>query len=88
MSPVFSKIGVIFRRYPLTRGVMTYTITWPIANLCQQAIAGKEKFDFAEAFRYSVFGALYVAPTLHGWIKLTGVLWPQMNLKVAVTKVK
>ncbi|KAJ9576287.1 hypothetical protein L9F63_006886, partial [Diploptera punctata] len=72
--------------YPLIRGVAMYAVTWPTSNLCQQAITGREKFDFREAFRYSLFGALYVAPTLYGWIKFSGVLWPHMNLKIAVTK--
>jgi protein Mpv17 len=55
--------------------------------LCQQAITGKEKIDFVEALRYSLFGAFYVAPSLHGWIKLSGAMWPQMHVKTALRKV-
>lgn len=87
MSGVFSRICVCFKKYPLLRGVATYAIIWPISNLCQQTIAGKEKFDFVQALRYSLFGAFYVAPSLHGWLKLSGTMWPQMNVKTALTKV-
>jgi protein Mpv17 len=80
-------IRVYFKKYPLLRGVATYAIIWPVSNLCQQTIAGKEKFDFVQALRYSIFGAFYVAPTLHGWLKLSGAMWPQMNMKTALTKV-
>lgn len=87
MSAVFSRTRVYFNKYPLLRGVATYAVIWPVSNLCQQAISGKEKFDFLQALRYSLFGAFYVAPTLHGWLKLSGLMWPQMNLKTALTKV-
>ncbi|KDR12034.1 mpv17-like protein [Zootermopsis nevadensis] len=86
MSAVFSRTRVYFNKYPLLRGVATYAVIWPVSNLCQQAISGKEKFDFLQALRYSLFGAFYVAPTLHGWLKLSGLMWPQMNLKTALTK--
>jgi len=87
MSAVFSRTLVYFNSYPLLRGVATYAVIWPVSNLCQQAITGKEKFDFIEALRYSFFGAFYVAPSLHGWLKLSGAMWPQMNVKTALTKV-
>lgn len=87
MSAVFSRTLVYFNSYPLLRGVTTYAIIWPVSDLCQQAIAGKKKFDFVEALRYSVFGAFYVAPALHGWLKLSGAMWPQMNMKTALRKV-
>lgn len=86
MSEVFSRIRVYFKKYPLLRGVATYAIIWPVSNLCQQTIAGREKFDFVQALRYSIFGAFYVAPSLHGWLKLSGTMWPQMNVKTALTK--
>jgi protein Mpv17 len=87
MSAVFSRTLVYFNSYPLLRGVATYAIIWPVSNLCQQAITGKEEFDFVEALRYSLFGAFYVAPSLHGWLKLSGTMWPQMNVKTALKKV-
>jgi hypothetical protein len=87
MSAVFSRIIIYFNKYPLLRGVATYAVIWPVSNLCQQAISGKDKFDLVQALRYSVFGAFYVAPSLHGWLKLSGSMWPQMNLKSALTKV-
>lgn len=37
--------------------------------------------------RYGIFGALYVAPSLYGWVRLSSAMWPQMNLRVGITKV-
>ncbi|XP_069672625.1 mpv17-like protein [Periplaneta americana] len=86
MSGVFSRVLVFFNKYPMSRGVATYAVIWPVSNLCQQAITGKENFDFRQALRYCAFGALYVAPTLHYWVKFSGLMWPQMTLKIALTK--
>lgn len=37
--------------------------------------------------RFSIFGSLYVAPTLYGWVKLSTAMWPQMTLRVGLKKV-
>lgn len=36
-----------FTKYPMARGVLAYSITWPTGNLIQQSIAGKRlgKYD-------------------------------------------
>ena len=31
---------VLWKRYPLCRGMVTYSIVWPISSICQQKIAG------------------------------------------------
>lgn len=37
--------------------------------------------------RFSLFGGLYVAPTLYGWVRLTSAMWPHMSLKIGLVKV-
>lgn len=34
-----------------------------------------------------MYGSLFVAPTLYGWIKFTSRIWPVSNVKTAVKKV-
>lgn len=40
------------------------------------------------ALRFGIFGSLYVAPSLYGWVKLTSAMWPQMTLRVGLIKVR
>uniref|UniRef100_A0A1A9ULN2 Mpv17-like protein n=1 Tax=Glossina austeni TaxID=7395 RepID=A0A1A9ULN2_GLOAU len=46
----------------------------------------KEHYDYATMMRFSIFGAFYVAPLLHGWIKLTSAMWPHTNFKSGLAK--
>lgn len=46
-----------------------------------------ETYDWARALRFSLFGGLYVAPTLYGWVRLTSAMWPQTNLRIGIVKV-
>uniref|UniRef100_A0A182N8D7 Uncharacterized protein n=1 Tax=Anopheles dirus TaxID=7168 RepID=A0A182N8D7_9DIPT len=76
-------------RHPLTRGMITYSIFWPTANLVQQSLEGKrfDSYDFAQCARYGLYGALYVAPTIYGWVRISTIMWPKMNLRTALSKV-
>ncbi|XP_053670087.1 mpv17-like protein [Anopheles nili] len=75
-------------RYPLLRGMMTYTVLWPTANLVQQRLEGKhfDSFDYKQCVHYGLYGAFYVAPTLYGWVRISSIMWPSMNLKTALFK--
>lgn len=46
-----------------------------------------ETYDWARALRFSIFGSLYVAPCLYGWVRLTSAMWPQTNLRIGLLKV-
>jgi len=75
------------KEYPLTRGMITYSFTWTISNLCQQSIRGNKEWDFAEALRFCLYGGCFVAPTLHGWLRLAVIMWPQQNFRSTLAKV-
>lgn len=87
---MMSRIREIFTRYPLLRGMVSYSILWPTSALIQQKIAGKSwsEIDWAKCARFSFYGGLYVAPTLYTWIRVSSKLFPQANLRSAVCKVK
>lgn len=38
---VYSKLFTIFRKYPLLRGMASYSIIWPTSSLIQQTVEGK-----------------------------------------------
>lgn len=74
------------KEYPLTRGMITYSFIWPMSNLCQQTIRGNKEWDFAEALRFCLYGSCFVAPTLHGWLRLAVNMWPQQNFRSTIAK--
>jgi hypothetical protein len=82
-----SKLNDFTKRYPLSRGMIAYSVTWPVSNLCQQSIRGNKEWDFAEALRFCLYGSCFVAPTLHGWLRLAANMWPQLNFRSAIAKV-
>ncbi|XP_035920069.1 mpv17-like protein [Anopheles stephensi] len=73
---------------PLARGIATYSILWPTANLVQQSLEGRryDTFDYGQCVRYGIYGALYVAPSVYGWVKISTIMWPTMNLRTALFK--
>ncbi|XP_065724312.1 mpv17-like protein [Drosophila suzukii] len=74
--------------HPMAKGALTYAVMWPTGSLIQQALEGRKlrDYDWARALRFSLFGALYVAPTLYGWVRLTSAMWPQTNLRTGIVK--
>lgn len=86
MRIIFVKFREISQKYPIIRGMASYSVIWPTANLLQQKIIGKEEFNYAEAGRFSLYGSLYVAPTLYCWLKCASYLWPKGDLKSAIIK--
>lgn len=82
-----SRINAFFRKYPIVKGMATYTVLWPTSNICQQTIQGREKYDFAQATRFCVFGTFVIAPSLYVWVKIAGRLVPGNTFRVAVKKV-
>lgn len=86
---MMSRIREIFTRYPLLRGMVSYSILWPTSAFIQQKISGKSwsEIDWAKCARFSFYGGLYVAPTLYTWIRVSTKLFPQVNLRSAVCKV-
>jgi len=86
MRIIFVKFREISQKYPIVRGMASYSIIWPAANLMQQKIMGKEEFNYVEALRFSLYGSLYVAPTLFCWLKSASFFWPKADLKSAITK--
>lgn len=87
MRIVFVKFREITQKYPIVRGMVSYAAIWPAGCLLQQKITGKKEFNYVEAIRFSLYGSLYVAPTLYCWLRFASYLWPKSDLKSAITKV-
>lgn len=74
-------------RKGLLRGMASYAVIWPLGSVVQQKIEGREELDYWRVCRFLVYGSLYVAPTLTIWMTIARVVWPQNNLRSALTKV-
>lgn len=82
---MISTVSKFFRAHPMLKGMAVYSVIWPTSS-CIQQLVNKEEFDWKKSFRFFLFGTFFVAPSLYGWIRLTSHMWPQMNLKSAITK--
>lgn len=85
---VMSRFAALTTKYPVVRGMLSYSITWPVSSLIQQAITGRklDNFDYIQAARFSLFGCFFTAPTLYLWVRISSKFWPHMNFRTAVTK--
>lgn len=75
------------RNHPLARGVLTYSILWPTANLIHQSRTSKEKFNYRAAIRYGLVGVTFVLPVYFTWLKVINRVMPGSDWKACVKKV-
>ncbi|XP_031634658.1 mpv17-like protein [Contarinia nasturtii] len=82
------RVREVFTRYPLIRGMVSYSLIWPTSAFIQQKIVGTQwdSIDWAKCVRFSIYGGFYVAPTLYTWIRISSRLFPQNTLRAAVSK--
>ncbi|KAK4020234.1 hypothetical protein OUZ56_002228 [Daphnia magna] len=85
-------LTMLFTKYPISRGMVVYAILWPSSDLFRQAATNgiqKDKTtstDFMRLTRFSLFGTLWVAPTVFTWVKISSRLIPGSSLRVAAFK--
>lgn len=65
-EPVFQ----VFRKHPITRGMASYLLIWPVGNIIQQTLSDQEKFDVWKIIRFGLYGCFITAPSLYGNIFL------------------
>lgn len=51
-----------------------------------QFIFNSADYDWWRVLRFSLYGGLFVAPTLYSWIKVSTAMWPETSLRIAVMK--
>ncbi|XP_076232725.1 mpv17-like protein isoform X2 [Calliopsis andreniformis] len=86
MRVIFVKFREVSQKYPIVRGMASYTVIWPTGSLIQQKLTGNDELNYMQALRFSLYGGFFVAPTLYCWIRLSSHFWPKSDLKSAVTK--
>ncbi|KAL2732988.1 mpv17-like protein isoform X1 [Vespula maculifrons] len=86
MRIILVKFREVSQKYPIVRGMASYTIIWPTASLFQQKITGRPELNYTEALRFSLYGGFFVAPTLYCWLRCASHFWPKSDFKSAITK--
>lgn len=84
---ILTKVIEFSVKYPVTRGMASYAVIWPLGSVIQQTMAGVEEYDYAKIARFCLYGSCYVAPTLHTWLRIARHLWPKNDLPSALKKV-
>lgn len=88
-TKMFRAIRRASEKYPILRGMATYSVLWPTSNLVQQSMdKTREKYDPMESLRYLVLGTFATAPTVYVWVKLAGKIVRGNALRHAIMKVR
>lgn len=83
----FKQWKAYLQKKPLVRGIVTYVITWPVGSLIQQTLEAEE-YSLIRTVKFGLYGGLYVAPTLYGWMKLSCIVFPKPTLLHSAIKVR
>lgn len=83
---ILGKVECTVQRSPLVKGMLVYSISWPLGSLIQQKVEANE-FSVSRMVKFSLYGSLYVAPGLYGWMKLSCHIWPKPTFFSTITKV-
>ncbi|XP_037942579.1 protein sym1-like isoform X1 [Teleopsis dalmanni] len=88
MSQLLQNMKVLLGKYPVVRGMISYSLIWPTSSVIQQTIEGKRwgEYDWWRVLRFSLYGGLFVAPTLYSWIKVSSAMWPESTIMAGVCK--
>lgn len=86
MRIILIRFREISQKYPVVRGMASYSVIWPVGCLIQQKLIGQEELNYPQALRFSLYGGLFVAPSLYCWLRCATYFWPKTNLRSAITK--
>ncbi|XP_063590055.1 uncharacterized protein LOC134766961 [Penaeus indicus] len=87
MAYIIRAVKNATEKYPILRGMVTYSVLWPASNFVQQSMdKTREKYDPVESLRYLFLGSFVTAPTVYVWVKLASKIIKGTSLKHALMK--
>ncbi|CAL4166807.1 unnamed protein product, partial [Meganyctiphanes norvegica] len=87
MSGVIKNIRTLVTKYPLAKGMLTYSVLWPASNVTQQCLdPTRKKINHWETVRFAIFGPLVIAPSMYTWIKVASIMVKGNALRHAILK--
>lgn len=87
----FGTVKYIFTKYPIVKGMLAYSITWPAGNIIQQTMDGKRwgNFNLANLFQFHynslIMIDLDIIYHIHLQIHTTGKNVPYFHCTVQYT---
>ncbi|XP_063705771.1 uncharacterized protein LOC134834895 isoform X2 [Culicoides brevitarsis] len=83
-----ARAASILTKYPVTRGMLSYSIIWPSGCFLQQLWFNDDKHvNWQKCFRFLLYGGFFVAPTLYAWVRLSTIMFPDPGIKSTLAKV-
>lgn len=67
-------------------GVMDFLLQIISCSFINRFISSSETYDWTKCAQFALYGSLYVAPSLYGWVKITSRIWPVSNFRTAMAK--
>ncbi|XP_068215485.1 PXMP2/4 family protein 4-like [Palaemon carinicauda] len=87
MTAILRMLKKVTEKYPVLRGMITYSVLWPASNVVQQSLdKTRDHYDPLESLRYLVLGSFATAPTVYVWVKIAGKLVKGQLFRHAVLK--
>ncbi|XP_064101927.1 PXMP2/4 family protein 4-like [Macrobrachium nipponense] len=87
MAALLQRLKRVTEKYPVLRGMITYSVLWPTSNVVQQSLdKTRDNYDPVESLRYLILGTFGTAPTVYVWVKIAGKLVKGQLFKHAVLK--
>jgi len=84
---LLAKAKHVFEKYPITRGMASYSLLWPSSNLVQQGLdPNRHAWDPLQTARFLVVGSFLTAPTVFVWVKIAGKMVKGTTLGHAMLK--
>lgn len=87
MSHMVGILRGIANKYPVTRGIATFSLLLPASNITQQLLdPHRKKYNPYETLRFGIFGGCILAPSLYCWITIANVIVQIKTLRGAILK--
>lgn len=86
---MYHRLKALTVTYPILRGMISYSVVWPIGNLMEQSLMEKRNirtYDYGKCMRVSLHGALFMGPTMFVWLRLASAMFPGRSFGVSISK--
>ncbi|KAL3269203.1 hypothetical protein HHI36_008285 [Cryptolaemus montrouzieri] len=84
-----SKVVQFSKKYPISRGILAYTLVFPTSCLIQQTLAGNkwETLDWKRVFQFWLYGTFFLAPVGYGYVRVMSKWFPHSDIKTTIKRI-
>lgn len=87
-TQIFQVVSKFLNKHRIIRGMISYSILWPVGCMVQQSFEGRSfnEFDWKRILRFCVYGTIIQGPALYCWIRIANKMWPYSDIRSALAK--